>query len=397
MLRRRGPAARAGQWGFSMDDVVDVAALVEPLGSGDGAGEDLRQDYSPSSIYQKLRDARAEARAEERARDSDGDGESAPVEGWRQVRRLAVEALSGSSKDFEVAAWLTEALVRQEGLAGLAAGARVLAGLLEQHWDAGHPQPDEDGLEGRSAPLGGLSGGDTDGTVMQALRRAPLFHRPSGEGFSIYQYEASADTAGISDEARREQRFAQGVLPLETVETEAKFDRAGLRAMAALATETRAAWQLFQDQIDARFGYDAPSTRRVAEVLERMAEVAVMLGGAAETSAEPALAVEAASGGDAAAAGSAVAAAPGGGGLLIPAGFNVAGREQALKALEQLAEFFQKTEPHSFLAYTLADAVRRGRMTLPELLAEVMQDEGARLSLLTTLGIRPESMDAPEE
>ncbi|MBS7813326.1 type VI secretion system protein TssA [Roseococcus pinisoli] len=379
-----------------VDDVVDVAALVEPLGNGDGAGEDLRQDYSPSSIYQKLRDARAEARAEERARDSDGEGDAGPAEGWREVRRLAVEALSGSSKDFEIAAWLTEALVRQEGLAGLAAGARVLAGLLEQHWDAGHPQPDEDGLEGRSAPLGGLAGGDTDGTVMQALRRAPLFRRPSGEGFSIYQYEASIDTAGIADETRREQRFSQGVIALETVETEAKFDRAGLRATVALANETRAAWQLFQDQIDARFGYDAPSTRRVAEVLERMAEAATLLGGAAEASPEAAFVGEVAGSGETAAPGAVATAGGGGVGMVMPTAFNVAGREQALKALEQLAEFFQKTEPQSFLAYTLNDAVRRGRMTLPELLAEVMQDESARTGMLMALGIRPESMEPSE-
>ena len=376
-----------------VDDVVDVAALVAPLDSGDGAGEDLRQDYSPSSIYQKLRDARAEARAEERARDSEGEGETAPAEGWRQVRSLAVEALGTRTKDFEIAAWLTEALVRQEGLPGLSAGARVLAGLLEQHWDAGFPQPDEDGLEGRSAPLGGLAGGDTDGTVMQALRRAPLFRRTSGEGFSIYQYEASADTAGISDETRREQRFSQGVIPLETVETEAKFDRPGLRAMAAMARETRAAWQLFQDQLDARFGYDAPPTRRVAEVLERMAEVAVLLGGAADTPIGE-MSPSGMEDGAAAAAGQPAAAA--GGVMAVPGSFSLANREQALRTLEQLAEFFQKTEPHSFLAYTLTDAARRGRMTLPDLLAEVLQDETARTSMLTALGIHPRAMDATE-
>jgi type VI secretion system protein ImpA len=374
-----------------VDDVVDVAALVAPLESGDGAGEDLRLDYSPSSIYQKLRDARAEARADERARDSEGEGESSPAEGWRNVRRLSVEALTGSSKDFEIAAWMTEALVRQEGLAGLSAGARVLAGLLEQHWDAGFPQPDEDGLEGRAAPLGGLAGGDTDGTVMQALRRAPLFRRPSGEGFSIYQYEASADTAGISDETRREQRFSQGVVALETVETEAKFDRPGLRAMAVLAAETRASWQLFQDQLDARFGYDAPPARRVAEVLDRMAEVAILLGGAPEETGGMMVAED----GSPAAAGQPGMAA-GGGGLVMPGVGSLANREQALKTLEQLAEFFRKSEPHSFLAYTLTDAARRGRMSLPELLGEVLQDETARMAMLTALGIHPNAMDATD-
>ncbi len=368
------------------DDILDLAAMLAPLPDGDGAGSDLRQDYSPSSVYQKLRDARAEARADERARDSQGSEEGGMPEGWRQVRRLATTAIETQSRDFEIAAWLTEALVRQAGLAGLAAGARLLTGLLEQYWDAGFPQPDEDGLEGRAAPLGGLAGSDNDGTVMQALRRTPLFRRPSGEYLSLYQYEAASETSALADEARREQRFAQGVLPIETVETEAKFDRPGLQAMAAAAADARAAWGEFQAQLDARFGNESPPSRRVAEVLDRMIEVARLLGG--DTGGGAAMA----SGGEGEAAPGLPGAAPVAGGLGVP-GFNPAGREQALRTLEQLAEFFQKTEPHSFLAYTLADAARRGRMSLPQLLAEVMSDETARTAMLTALGIRPTALE----
>jgi len=69
----------------------------------------------------------------------------------------------------------------------------------------------------------------------------------------------------------------------------------------------------------------------------------------------------------------------------------VANREQALKQLEQIAEFFARTEPQSFLAYTLKDAVRRGRMALPELLGEVLADETVRNAMLSALGIRAES------
>ena len=373
------------------DDILDLESLLAPIGDS-GGGEDLRLDYSPSSIYQKLRDARSDARAEERARDSEGEGEASVADGWRQVRRLANEALGEKSKDFEIAAWLTEALVRMEGLAGLTVSAQLLTGLLEQHWDVGFPQPDEEGtederLEGRSAPLGGLAGGDSDGTVMQALRRASLFRRPSGESLSLYQYEAAEETAGLGDEARREARYAQGVLVLETIETEAKFDRARLVAATRLAGEARAAWQAFQDQCDARFGSYGPPTRRVGEVLDRMVEVAKRLGGSPDEAGD-ALGVEDEAEGSAQGQSSAV-----GGGA--PA-FNPAGREQALRTLEQLAAFFQKTEPHSFLAYTLADAARRGRLSLPELLAEVLQDDSARSAMLTALGIRPQAMEQQE-
>ena len=370
------------------DDVLDLDALLAPIGD-DGGGTDLRQDYSPSSVYQKLRDARSEARADERARDSDTDAQGGVPEGWRQVRRLGVQALETGSKDFEVAAWLTEALVRLEGLPGLAAGTRLLTGLLEQFWDAGHPQPDEDGLEGRSAPIGGLAGSDTDGTAMQPLRRLALFRRPSGEPFSLYQFDAAEQTAGLADEARREQRYEQGVLPLDKIEAEAMFgpSRAALAATGAAAAAAREAWQVLQDQMDARFGQDAPPTRRVAELLDRMVEVTRRLSGSAGE------VVGGAATDDGAELDLGGAAMPASG---VGGPVSLANREQALRTLEQLAEFFQKSEPHSFLAYTLADAARRGRMTLPQLLAEVMQDDGARTAMLTALGIRPNAMDDSE-
>ena len=60
-----------------------------------------------------------------------------------------------------------------------------------------------------------------------------------------------------------------------------------------------------------------------------------------------------------------------------------------MRALGQIANFFRRTEPHSPLSYTLDEAVRRGRMTWPELLAEVVADTDTRNTILTTLGIRP--------
>jgi type VI secretion system protein ImpA len=374
------------------DDILDIDALLAPLDGGDGAGTDLRQDYAPTAIYQKLRDARADARAEERDRDGRGETESAVANGWRDVRRLATTALETKTKDFEIAAWLTEALVRFDGLAGLGAGARLLTGLLAQHWDAGHPQPDEDGLEGRAAPLGGLAGGDADGTVMQALRRTPLFQRPSGEPLGLYQYEASLETAGIADEQRREQRHAQGVIPFDTIASEAPFGRAALRGVIARATSARADWTAFETGLEARFGADAPPTRRVGALLDRVIEVATKLGGAPEEQATPGQDGPVAEGVSAPGAGASPITGATTLGIAVPAG-SLANREQALAALEQIASFFRKTEPHSFLAYTLTDAVRRGRMPLPELLAEVLADETARTAMLTALGIRPGALE----
>lgn len=65
---------------------IDIEALLAPLETGEqGAGQDLRTDYSGSSPYQRLRDARSEARAEERARDAEGESEGPEPTGWRDV------------------------------------------------------------------------------------------------------------------------------------------------------------------------------------------------------------------------------------------------------------------------------------------------------------------------
>lgn len=67
-------------------------------------------------------------------------------------------------------------------------------------------------------------------------------------------------------------------------------------------------------------------------------------------------------------------------------------REDAFRTLQKVAEFFRQTEPHSPISYTLEDVVRRGRMPLPALLAELMPDQEARRTFLVAAGIKP-----PEE
>ncbi|HRJ61982.1 MAG TPA: type VI secretion system protein TssA, partial [Azospirillaceae bacterium] len=67
----------------------------------------------------------------------------------------------------------------------------------------------------------------------------------------------------------------------------------------------------------------------------------------------------------------------------------IASREDAFRALLQIADFFRKTEPHSPISYTLEEAVRRGRMTLAELLEELITDESARKHFLVASGVRP--------
>ena len=109
----------------------DLEALLAPIPGDAPQGIDIREDFSATSPYNRLRDARSEARDAERLRDARPDagegGQSAgdpnirdPAPLWRTVRELGIKTLAETTKDLEVAAWMTEALVRSHGLAGLA-------------------------------------------------------------------------------------------------------------------------------------------------------------------------------------------------------------------------------------------------------------------------------------
>ncbi|MEO7852137.1 MAG: type VI secretion system protein TssA [Rubrivivax sp.] len=357
------------------NEPIELAPLLAPLEAGEqGVGVDLRLDYTATSPYQRLRDARGAARAEERARDAEDGSEGPPADGWRDVLAVGQQALATQSKDLEIAAWMTEALVRMHGLPGLTVGARLIAGLCDAYWDAGFPRPDEDGLEVRASPIDGLSGSTADGTIMQPLRRLPMFRRADGTGMSVYLWEQAEHAAGLPED-KREARYAAGTPELPTLEAEARLDKAYLTGTWRDATAALQAWRELGSTVDTRFGSDAPSLRKVTNLLEQLLGVATRLGG--EPTAD--LAEEAAITG-----GAGAAVASGGGGL-----GEVRTRDDALRELDRIADYFRRTEPHSPLAYTLEEAVRRGRMSLAELLMEVLPDAETRKGMLARLGMRP--------
>ena len=369
----------------------DLEAILAAIPGDQPVGTDLREDYTPTSVYFRLRDARADARDAERQADSpdrqsEGGGGEEGLQGkWRPVATLAASALKESTKDLEVATWLTEALVRTAGLEGLKAGASVIGGLVERYWDGVFPLPEEGDMEMRVAAVAGLSGQGADGTLMQPLRKLPLFTRPDGSPFCLWQYQSSLELAGILDPERREQRIASGVVPFEDVEKEARAaGKAHWAAQRAVLVEVMTAWEAMGRALDEKAGPASPSGIRVRDALQLMLDTCNRF--APETEAAEAAPAD----GEPATAPAAIAKAGAAASAVVDGG-PIAGREQALSQLEAIAEWFKRNEPNSPIGYTLDEAVRRARMAWPELVAELIADEGSRTALLTSLGMkRPE-------
>lgn len=376
---------------MSSPDILDFERLLAPIPGDQPAGSDLRKDSSPNPIYYQIKDARSAARAAERnleALDDESDAEresAAPLKEWRTILDLAPKVLTEQSKDLEITAWLIEALVRFHGIAGLRDGFRLARGLIESFWDDLYPVEDEDGVLTKVAPLAGLNGEGAEGSLIQPIRKVPITDGVDPGPFGLWHYEQASKLLEISEE-KRAQRVAAGAVTLAQFETSAKatapdFYRTIIPDLELCQSE----FGQLNAALKERCGPDAPPSSQIGTVLAAVMDVlqtfgrdAVATDGTAESA-------------DGAADGSATPsqATPG-----SPAPTTLQTRDDAFRTLLKVAEFFRQTEPHSPISYTLEEVVRRGRMPLPELLAELLADSEARRAFFLTAGIKPPQEEA---
>lgn len=370
--------------------VIDIDALLTPISEDMAGGTDPRADSSSSSLYYRTKDARNAARSAERAAVEIGG--PAPDE-WHDVRDTAIEILTTTAKDLEIAAWLVEALVRLEGFAGLRDGLKVLTGIATYFWDECFPVLDEeDGVEGKVAPVAGLNGSGATGTLIQPIRLTPLT-QGSLASYSLWSYEQASELEKISDPARKEQRVNAGAVTMEQfLQSVLETPSAELSNTAKTVDECLAALAEMSSAFDAVAGIDSPPISALREVLEqisssirhfgsdKLASMAYVEGEAEE---------EVAADGEQTEDGTAAT-----GKVVRREGY--ATREEALHELLKIAAYFRKTEPQSPISYTIEDAVRRARMTLPELLTELAEDPTHIQRILLAAGIRHTESSAIE-
>ena len=94
-------------------------------------------------------------------------------------------------------------------------------------------------------------------------------------------------------------------------------------------------------------------------------------------------------GGEDAAAGAAAAGTESGAAATAATPGAIRTREDAFRLLLKVAEFFHRTEPHTPVSYAIEQAVRWGRMPLPDLLSELIPENTARDQFFRQVGIRP--------
>ncbi|MEW5931175.1 MAG: type VI secretion system protein TssA, partial [Gemmatimonadota bacterium] len=241
--------------------------LLVPLAGANPAGVNVR--YEP--VFDQIRIARIE----EPALDQGEWKRERKTADYALVVKLAGEVIATRSKDLQVAAWLTEALTRREGFAGLRSGLELLRALVEEFWDHLYPELEDGDAEMRAGPLEWVG---HSAAVLDAVRSAPL--NPAGHGFFAYEQsrEVGHESDVRGDEAKH--RAWREAVERGGVSADA-FDQAlrdagkeWYRAMTADLDGALEALDALDRACEDRFGDLAPSFLTLREALREVRQIA---------------------------------------------------------------------------------------------------------------------------
>lgn len=376
---------------MSLNHAIDLEALLAPVSETAPQGSDLRADRSPTAVYYRIKDARNAARAAERSALFDDDVDL--LDGWRQVTKLAPEILANTSKDLEVTAWYTEALIRVHGLAGLRDGLLLTKRLIEQYWDDLFPLPDEDGLETKVAPLTGLNGDGGDGTLLAPLRNMPITLEDAGGGFSLWQYQQARDADRIVDEDDKSARLEKLGYSLKNI-TDTIAATALTDAVHIVETLEQCLdlYKSTQALLRSHCDNQAPPSSNIANLLEELLRTARFiykekLDAAQAANAAPVVDEDAPAAGDQ--SDQLQAQVPG----LSAGNGAIRDREDALRRIEQIAVYFRRHEPHSPIGPGLERLAQWGRMTVAELMMELLPEASAKGIFSQLTGVKMDGSD----
>jgi len=384
---------------MASEEILDFEALLAYIPGENNVGPELKEDPELSATYYEIKDAREAARTAERqlqmAWGEEEELEAVEPPDWRRVEELAIDILTTKSKDLWVAAWLTEALCRQHGFAGLRDGFRLTRELIYWFWDGIHPVPDEDGVATTVAQLAGLNGEDADGALIAPIRNIPITAEGTHPPLSNSDYLQAVSLSQATDPDARQARIDQGAFTTDMFdaavrETSAEFFQNLVQDMEQAIDEFGQLTAMMDEKCgEDESGYpQAPPTSTIQATLEECLD-------RVKSVARDILAVADANAADEGVEGE-LMTVDGDGGEVATGQRGLQTREDAFRALLQVADFFRQTEPHSIVSYSLNQVVRWGRMSLPELLKELIGDDTSRNDMFKRVGIQTDEEAAAE-
>jgi type VI secretion system protein ImpA len=210
----------------------------------------------------------------------------------------------------------------------------------------------------------------------------PITQSNGEQSFATWQYTRASEIA-LLDEEKQRQKADAGIATLEDLEAVAKETPVSfyLELMEELQQATDE-FKLLSDAMDAAMGGAPQPTSTISKSLAKCYEaIRYLAGEQIDQALESQDLSEEIDGADEEASDSTSAGAV----QKIPKQLET--RDQAIKMLKEVSDFFHKTEPHSPMPYAIDQVVRWSGLSLPELLQELIEDGGSRNHYFRLTGI----------
>ncbi|HEY3886096.1 MAG TPA: type VI secretion system protein TssA [Vicinamibacterales bacterium] len=331
-----------------MSAAWDARALLEPIAGEQPCGQDLDAS-GVLSTFDALR-LFGQARSPEAAPDDDdGDKEAAkakpPIE-WDRIRTDAIDGI-GKSKDLRLLAYLATAVLRTDGLPAFSQALTAASQWLDGFWPNVYPLLDEDAIARRNA----LNCFADPMAVVDRIWRMPLVSSRQHGRYSLRDVElARGQTPPGPLEAKPDEaaiRAAFAEMPLDDLKQLERSVADAIQALNAMDARMRSEGG---PDVAPDFG---PLTTQVAKLAKLFREQLELRGEGAGANGGPA--------GD------------GAGGQ---AGFGgaIASRQDAIRALDAVADYFRRNEPSSPIPLFVDRAKRLVAKDFLEVLADIAPD-----------------------
>lgn len=278
---------------------------------------------------------------------------------WREVRRKALDVL-GRSKDLRAGLYLAKAGLVENGLLEFRDALSLLYGYVERFWDSVHPQLDPDDDNDPTIRVNALMELCDVPTTIHFLRNVPLI-RVIGIG-SVTAKDVAIAAGEIEAPANAEPLGSEAI---NVAFRECELEE--LQAVLKAATEARESVSAIERIVTDRVG---PASAPNFELLyKELQSVEKILRGHYEERApsedeavEPPVTSE---------AGEAPASPSGAAPAAQVDLTDIGSRDQAIRALDRIIEYFEKQEPSSPLPLLLRRAKRLSKKTFLEILRDI--------------------------
>lgn len=331
---------------------IDLTSLVSAVSDAAPAGPNLEDEASFAELV-----TAAKGKPEQQFGETVIPGEEPD---WRQVKSVAL-ALLGQTRDLRVGVTLTRALMVTDGVEGMADGLSLMRGWLDNMWDALHPQldpADPDPIQ-RTNTLAALD--DYDAAV-KAARDMAIVAAPRVGRFSYKDVLVATNKLPAPAGQTDSPSFAA---------IEAAFQDSSVEDVQKTAAELSRALESIAG-IEKSFTSHVGSARGVS-----LRELTGVLKGAHQTVTEQ-LAKKAPQAVDAPAdvvAGESAAAPAQAAGVIRT-------RDDVLKTLDKLCDYFDRNEPSSPVPILLRRAKRLINKSFMDIVRDMASNGVSQVELL---------------